>query len=312
MRASCTPIRRTGPKNEPSPNHESGAHVNQIETLASGLCFGEGPRWHNGTLWFSDMHDLAVKTVDMDGKVERKVEVPGQPSGLGWLPDGTLLVVSMTDRKVLRLEYDRLVEHADLSGIAAFHCNDMVVDADGRAYVGNFGFDLHRAERTGDWSIIASATMAIVERDGRVRSAAADLEFPNGTIITPDGATLIVAESMGRRLTAFDRASDGSLSNRRVWADLGSRLPDGICMDAEGAVWVSNAGAPECLRVAEGGQVLEVIDTGDPCFACMLGGPNGTTLFMLTSAVSDPESCIAQASARIQITTVSSGRAGFP
>ena len=139
--------------------------MNQIETLASGLCFGEGPRWHNGTLWFSDMHDLAVKTVDLDGRVERKVEVPGQPSGLGWLPDGTLLVVSMTDRRVLRFEYDRLVVHAELGDIATFHCNDMVVDADGRAYVGNFGFDLHQAEKTGDWSIAAPATVG----DGRSR-----------------------------------------------------------------------------------------------------------------------------------------------
>ena len=286
--------------------------MNQIETLASGLCFGEGPRWHNGTLWFSDMHDLAVKTVDLDGHVERKVEVPGQPSGLGWLPDGTLLVVSMTDRRVLRFEHDRLVVHAELGDIATFHCNDMVVDAEGRAYVGNFGFDLHQAENTGDWSIAAPATLAMVDRDGRVSAAAGDLSFPNGTVITPDGATLIVAESMGRKLTAFDRAADGTLSNRRVWAELGDRLPDGICLDADGAVWVANAGGPECLRVAEGGQVLEVIATGDPCFACMLGGPHGTTLFMLTSAASQPEKCRAERSGRIQITTVSSPRAGLP
>jgi sugar lactone lactonase YvrE len=286
--------------------------VNQIETLAEGLCFGEGPRWHNGALWFSDMHDLAVKTVDLHGHVERKVEVPGQPSGLGWLPDGTLLVVSMTDRRVLRFEYDRLVVHAELGDIATFHCNDMVVDAEGRAYVGNFGFDLHQAENTGDWSITAPATLAMIERDGSVSAAAEDLSFPNGTVITPDGATLIVAESMGRRLTAFDRADDGTLSNRRVWADLGDRLPDGICLDAEGAVWVSNAGAPECLRVAEGGQVLEVIETGDPCFACMLGGPQGTTLFMLTSASSQPDRCRSERSGRVQVTTVSSPRAGLP
>lgn len=286
--------------------------MNQLETLASGICFGEGPRWHHGKLWFSDMHDLAVKTVDMDGKVERKVEVPGQPSGLGWLPDGTLLVVSMTDRKLLRLEYDRLVEHADLSSVAAFHCNDMVVDTDGRAYVGNFGFDLHHAERTDDWSGVASAALAVVECDGRVAVAADGLLFPNGIVITPDGSTLIVAESMGRRLTAFDRNADGTLSNQRVWADLGSRLPDGICLDAEGAIWVANAGAPECLRVAEGGQVLEVINTGDPCFACMLGGPQGTTLFVLTSANSLPESCVATPAGSIQFTTVSSARAGLP
>lgn len=286
--------------------------MTQIETLASGLSFGEGPRWHNGRLWFSDMHDQAVKTVDMDGHVERMVEVPGQPSGLGWMPDGTLLVVSMTDRRVLRLEHDRLVVHAELGGIAAFHCNDMVVDDAGRAYVGNFGFDLHEAERTGDWSISAPATMAMVERNGRVSAAATDLAFPNGTVITPDGATLIVAESMGRCLTAFDRADDGTLSNRRVWADLGERLPDGICLDADGAIWVANAGAPECLRVAQGGQVLEVIDTGDPCYACMLGGPQGNTLFMLTSATSQPEQCRTQQSGRVQITTVSSVRAGLP
>jgi sugar lactone lactonase YvrE len=286
--------------------------MTQLETLAADLCFGEGPRWHNGTLWFSDMHDLAVKTVDLDGKVERKVEVPGQPSGIGWLPDGTLLVVSMTDRRVLRLEYDRLVVHAELGDIAAFHCNDMVVDAEGRAYVGNFGFDLHTAEAAGDWSTAAPATLAMIDRDGTVSAAADDLFFPNGTVITPDGATLIVAESMGRRLTAFDRAADGTLSNRRVWADLGDRLPDGICLDAEGAVWVANAGAAECLRVAEGGQVLEVIDTGDTCFACMLGGPQGTTLFVLTSATSQPERCRVERSARIQITTVSAPRAGLP
>ncbi|MBI5090426.1 MAG: SMP-30/gluconolactonase/LRE family protein [Actinobacteria bacterium] len=286
--------------------------MTQTETLATGLCFGEGPRWHNGQLWFSDMHDFAVKTVDLRGRVDRKVEVPGRPSGLGWLPDGTLLVVSMTDRQVLRLEHDRLVVHADLGAVTTFHCNDMVVDADGRAYVGNFGFDLHAAERTGDWSIAAPASMALVQRDGSVSVAAADLAFPNGTVITPDGSTLIVAESMGNQLTAFDRASDGTLSNRRTWARLPGRLPDGICLDAAGAVWVANAGAPECLRVAEGGQVLEVIDTGDRCYACMLGGPEGTTLFMLTSETSDPETSRDARSGRVQITTVSTPRAGLP
>jgi sugar lactone lactonase YvrE len=286
--------------------------MTQTETLASGLCFGEGPRWHNGQLWFSDMHDLAVKTVDLRGRVERKFEVPGQPSGLGWMPDGTLLVVSMTDRRVLRLDHDRLVVHADLSSVATFHCNDMVVDLEGRAYVGNFGFDLHLAEHTGDWSTAAPAAVAMVSRDGSVSTAATDLAFPNGTVITPDGSTLIVAESMGNRLTAFDRDGAGALSNRRTWAELPGRLPDGICLDAAGAIWVANAGAPECLRVAENGQVLEVIDTGDRCYACMLGGPEGTTLFMLTSGTSDPERCRTERSARIQITTVSTPRAGLP
>jgi sugar lactone lactonase YvrE len=286
--------------------------MTQTETLAAGLCFPEGPRWHNGQLWFSDMHDFAVKTVDLRGRVERKFEVPGRPSGLGWMPDGTLLVVSMTDRQVLRVDHDRLVVHADLSDIATFHCNDMVVDAAGRAYVGNFGFDLYQAERTGDWSIAEPAALAVVARDGTASAAATDLAFPNGTVITPDGSTLIIAESMGNRLTAFDRAADGALSNRRTWAELPDRLPDGICLDAAGAVWVANAGAPECLRVAEGGQVLEVIDTGDPCYACMLGGPEGTTLFILTSTGSDPETCRDERTGRIQITTVSTPRAGLP
>jgi sugar lactone lactonase YvrE len=286
------------------------SNVGGIEVLAADLCFGEGPRWHNGKLWFSDMHDRAVKTVDLDGRVETKVEVPGQPSGLGWLPDGSLLVVSMTDRRVLRLEMDRLVVHAELGDIAAWHCNDMVVDDQGRAYVGNFGFDLHGADA--ELSTAAPAAMALVAPDGTVSVAADELQFPNGTVITPDGATLIVAESLGRRLTAFDRAADGSLSNRRVWADLGHRVPDGICLDADGCIWVANAFAPECLRVAPGGAVLEVIDTGDNCYACMLGGPNGTTLFMLTAGSSHPAECAARRDAKIVITRVASPHAGRP
>jgi sugar lactone lactonase YvrE len=286
--------------------------MTQLETLASGLRFGEGPRWHEGRLWFSDMHADAVMAVDMDGKVEHIVDVPGQPSGLGWLPDGRMLVVSMIDRRVLRMEREGLVVHADLSAVATSLCNDMVVDEQGRAYVGNFGFDLHHAETTGDWSAKQHATMAMVDVDGTVSAVADGLSFPNGTVITKDGSTLIVAESMGRRLTAYDRAADGTLHDRRVWADLGSRTPDGICLDADGAIWVANAGAAECLRVAEGGQVLEVIDTGDLCFACMLGGPDGTTLFVVTSASSHPDECRANATGRIQITTVTSPRAGRP
>jgi sugar lactone lactonase YvrE len=286
--------------------------MTHLETLAAGIHFGEGPRWHDGRLWFSDMHGLAVMTVDSDGHLERRFEVPGQPSGLGWMPDGSMLVVSMTDRRLLRHDGVRLVEHADLSGVAEWYCNDMVVDAQGRAYVGNFGFDLDEAERTGDWSSASSASVALVGTDGTVSVAATDLKFPNGTVITPDGSTLIVAESMGRRLTAFDVAGDGSLSNRRVWAQLTSCLPDGICLDADGAVWAANAGGPQCVRVAEGGQVLEVIETGDPCYACMLGGPDGTTLFVLTCASSGPDECRARATGRVQITTAPAARAGLP
>ena len=286
--------------------------MSEVRVLASGLRFAEGPRWHAGKLWFSDMYDHAVMTVDLQGHVETMVEVPGQPSGLGWLPDGRLLVVSMLDRRVLRLETERLVVHAELGDVAAFHCNDMVVDGAGRAYVGNFGFDLHAAESAHDFSSMKAADLAIVEPDGRVAVAARDLYFPNGTVITPDGSTLIVAESMGRRLTAYRRAPDGSLSGRRTWAELGDRVPDGICLDAEGAVWVANAAAPECVRVAEGGQVLEVIATGDNCYACMLGGPAGTDLFMLTSSSSHPSRAMVERGARVLVTQVRSPRAGLP
>ena len=283
-----------------------------VDVVASGLRFGEGPRWHHGKLWFSDMYDHQVKAVDLSGRLEVKVDVPGQPSGLGWTAGGDLLIVLMRERQVLRLDHDRLVVHADLGEVATWHCNDMVVDEVGRAYVGNFGFDLHHAEDSGDWSGIRSAAIALVQPDGSVSVAADDLHFPNGTVITPDGRTLIVAESMGRRLTAFDRADDGTLSTRRVWADLGQRLPDGICLDAEGAVWVANAGAPECVRVAKGGQVLEVIATGDHCYACMLGGPDGTDLFMLTSASSHPSRAMVERGARVLVSRVRVPHAGRP
>lgn len=286
--------------------------MTHLEVLADELRFGEGPRWHSGKLWFSDMYDHAVKTVDLDGNVEVKVDVPGQPSGLGWLPNGDLLIVLMCERQVLRLDHDRFVIHADLSDVATWHCNDMVVDADGRAYVGNFGFDLHAAGTSADFTTAAPATLAVVQPDGAVSVAADELMFPNGTVITPDGRTLIVAESMGRRLTAFDRASDGELSNRRLWADLGRRVPDGICLDAQGCIWVANAAAPECLRVAEGGQVLEVLETDRNAFACMLGGPEGRHLFVLTSRHSHPEQCLASRDSQVLVTTVAVPHAGRP
>lgn len=284
----------------------------ELDVLATGLRFGEGPRWHHGKLWFSDMYDHRVNTVDLDGTVETKVDVPGRPSGLGWTPAGDLLIVLMEQRQVLRLDHDRLVVHADLNGVATWHCNDMVVDDAGRAYVGNFGFDLHAAEASGDFSARSTAAIALVQPDGSVSVAADGLKFPNGTVITPDGRTLIVAESMGRCLTAFDRADDGTLSNRRVWADLGDRLPDGICLDADGCVWFANAGGPECVRVAEGGEVLDVLTTDRPVYACMLGGPDGRHLFVLASQHSHPDRCLAERTARVLVTEVATPHAGLP
>lgn len=258
------------------------------KVIAGGISFGEGPRWHDGRLWFSDFFDHAVKSVSEAGDVRVEFELDDQPSGLGWMPDGDLLVVSMTRRKVLRRTPDgRLHPHADLSGLATWDCNDMVVDALGRAYVGNFGFNLAEATaERGFEGVIAQHTTArlmLVEADGRVRVAAEDMHFPNGTVITPDGKSLIIGETLAMRLTAFDIAGDGSLSNRRTWAPLGSRVPDGICLDAEGCVWIANPAAPECARISEGGEVKAVITTSMPCFACMLGGQDGRTLFMMTS-----------------------------
>ncbi len=284
--------------------------------LAAGLHFGEAPRWHDGVLWFSDFFDYSVKTVDLDGRVTVKVGMSDRPSGLGWLPDGRLLIVSMTARSVLRLEDRRLELHADLSQIATFHCNDMVVDSVGRAYVGNFGFDLDTNEINGTLSEVlathSGATLARVDPDGSVHAAADGLMFPNGTVITPDGRTMIVAESFGGRLTAFDIADDGSLSNRRVWADLGARVPDGICLDADGAVWVANPVARECFRVAEGGEVLDIVETDNRCFACMLGGPDRTTLFMLTSRHSLAIEAAVARTGNVLIADVAVPGAGLP
>jgi len=201
-----------------------------LEVLLDHLMFPEGPRWHGGRLYFSDMHAHKVMTVDLNGATSVVCEVPNWPSGLGWLPDGRMLVVSMTDRKLMRLDPDGLSVHADLSGLASFHCNDMVVDGKGRAYVGNFGYNLYANEPQ------KPAELVMVTPGGAASVVARDLMFPNGTVITPDGRTLIVGESMGHRLTAFDILPDGSLTNRRVWADLGEAVPDGIALDAEGAL----------------------------------------------------------------------------
>jgi sugar lactone lactonase YvrE len=247
-------------------------------TLAEGFGFVEGPRWHDGRLFFSDMGSKQVLTVDLDGTVEEVCVVDGRPSGIGWLPDGRMLVVSMNDRRVVRLEADgTLVEHADLSGLASAACNDMVVDGRGNAYVGNPGYDMRNPP-----SPLPTAELVLVRADGSAEVVDREVRFPNGPAVTPDGATLIVAETMGRRLTAFDIADDGTLSNRRTYADLPGRLPDGIALDAEGAVWLADAGGDACVRVREGGEITDVVDTGRGCFACALGGPDRTTLFLLT------------------------------
>jgi sugar lactone lactonase YvrE len=275
--------------------------------LLEGLVFGEGPRWREGRLYFSDMHADRVLAVDPDTRrTECIAEVPGRPSGLGWDPQGRLLIVSMTDRRLLRLAGGELEQVADLSALAPGHCNDMVVDAHGRAYVGNFGFDFEKGEASRATDLIA------VEPDGRAHVAASGLEFPNGSVITPDGCTLVVAESMAGQLSAFDVAPDGSLSRRRVWAKLGEMLPDGICLDAEGAIWVASPTSREVARVAQGGQVLERIASERMPIACMLGGADRRTLFVLTSTSFERAQCQARRDTRLECVRVDVPGAGWP
>jgi sugar lactone lactonase YvrE len=282
----------------------------QLEPWLDGFAFLEGPRWHEGRLWFADMHAQRVYAASEDGAVEAVARVPECPSGLGWLPDGRLLVVSMEDRRLLRREVDgSFVTHADLSAIATYHCNDMVVDAVGRAYVGNFGYDLHTQQKP------RPAKLALVQPDGAVSVAASGLAFPNGAVITPDGGTLIVGESFGGRLSAFQvDAATGALSKRRVWAALPKgAVPDGICLDAEGAIWVASPLTRELLRVHEGGRVSQRIDAGGRmAIACMLGGADRRTLFVLTSSGIDPDACRRSRSARIERTRVEVPGAGHP
>ncbi|MBS0505274.1 MAG: SMP-30/gluconolactonase/LRE family protein [Proteobacteria bacterium] len=285
--------------------------------LADGIDFGEGPRWRDGRLWFSDFYARAVKSVSLAGDIRTEFAIDDQPSGLGWMPDGSLLVVSMTKRQLLRRLPDGTMRvHADLSGVAEFHCNDMVVDLQGRAYVGNFGFDIEAEMRARGAAALmtehATATIALVQADGSVSAAASGMSFPNGSVITPDGKTLIVGETLGARLTTFDIAPDGALSNRRIWAPTPACSPDGICLDAEGAIWVANAIAPQCIRLAKGGEVLEVIDTGEPCYACMLGGDDGRTLFMLTAPGVGSGLVAGAGRGRIMIATVAAPHAGLP
>lgn len=274
--------------------------------LLDGLLFPEGPRWHAEKLWFSDMQGLHVMTVDLNGNAEKIVEIKASPSGLGWLPDGRLLVVSMIDRRLLRLDPIGLVEIADLNDLASFHCNDMVVDKKGRAYIGNFGFDLAAN------APVEPAEIVLVDPDGSTRVVAEELYFPNGTVITPDNRTLIVAETWGHCLTAFDIESDGSLKNRRTWANLKDVYPDGICLDGQGAIWVAAPYPAEVMRVQEGGNITHRLNVTTKPYACMLGGPERRTLFVCTAGSSNPDEVLANPNGKIEIVEVEIPGAGRP
>jgi sugar lactone lactonase YvrE len=274
-----------------------------METLIGGRAFLEGPRWHDGALVVSDMHAHEVLRVTMDGAVEVLASLDAAPSGLGWLPDGSMLIVSMDDQRVLRREADGAVhEHADASSVAPHEINDMVVDGHGHAFVSQFGYDHHGG------APMASAPLLRVDPDGSVHEVSDPMRMANGMVITADGSTLVVAESAGRRLVGFDLAGDGSLSNRRVWAGLPEGdYPDGICIDAEDAVWIAGPASDRFVRVLEGGEVTDVVPVpGRHAIACAIGGDDGHTLFCCTSpTLGEPDRSRAERGAAVELVRVS-------
>jgi sugar lactone lactonase YvrE len=251
----------------------------ELQTLLTGLMFGESPRWHQDRLWFANWGARELVAVDLNGKSEVMLRMP-EPTfnfSIDWLPNGPLLITSGREGLLRRMEPDgSLVTHADLSSLAR-GWNEIVVDGRCNTYVNGGGFDLMAGEK------FAPGIIALVAHDGTVRQVADGIAFPNGMAITADNSTLIIAESYGKRLTAFDIATDGGLTNRRVWADLKDGVPDGICIDAEGAVWYADVPNKRCVRVREGGVVLETVNVDRGCFACMLGGADRRTLFIVAA-----------------------------
>ncbi len=294
-----------------------------LTTLLDGGGFFEGPRWRDGTWWVSDFYRHQVATVTPDGTETVVVEVEAQPSGLGWLPDGSLVISSMKDHRVLRFADGELSTLADLSTHVGGHLNDLVVDANGHTFVGNFGFDLMAG---GD---PATASLVRVDPDGTATVAADDLHFPNGAVITPDGATLIIGETTGNRYTAFDLDADGELSNRRVWAELGplpvagtfeeglaqiTVAPDGCTLDAEGHIWSADALGNRAVRIAPGGEIVDEIPgpDGNGVFACQLGGDDGTTLLLCCAPDFFEHNRATARDALLVTTTVEVPHAGLP
>jgi sugar lactone lactonase YvrE len=278
----------------------------ELHTLVTGRGLVESPRWHDGRLWFSDWLAKEVVAVDLAGESELITRVPSFPFCFDWLPDGRLLIVSGGEARLLRREPDgSLVTHTDLSGLSRYPWNEIVVDGRGNIYLNciNFAFP------TGAF---APGIVALVTPSGAVRQVAKDVAFPNGMAIIPDNSALIVAESYGNRLTAFDIASDGRLSNRRVWAEVGNDHPDGICLDADGAVWYADVGTSRCVRVREGGETLQEIALDQGCFACELGGEDGRTLFMLTASFDPATGSVRQGTGQIVMAEAPAPGAGWP
>ena len=278
------------------------------ETFVDGIDFAEGPRWHDGRLWYSDFYQRTIFSVSEDG--DRRAEfadLPDRPSGLGWLPDGTLLAVFMIDRTLMRDDgHGTLIVHADLRPVTPWHINDMVVSDSGVAYVGNFGFDLENQAE------FRTTTLTIVHPDGTVEVGPDEMRFPNGSVITPDGRTLVVGQSFGGDYVAFTIGDDGRLSDRRRWAAIEGTAPDGCTLDAGGGIWFSDALGSQVVRVEEGGRVTHRVPTPQPTFACMLGGGDGRTLYALCSPGSHPDQVAGRGAGAIHRMRVEHPRAGRP
>jgi sugar lactone lactonase YvrE len=255
------------------------------DTLLTGLALGESPRWHEGRLWLADWPVHQIAAVDLAGTRQIIADMPPSfPISFDWLPDGTMLATSNTEHDLLRVHADgRLERHADLSGVADVGINEIVIDGRGDVFVNSVGFDMMAGEAP------KPGIIAVVTRTGNVRKVAGDVMFPNGMVVTPDNSTLIVAESYANQLTAFDIDPDAGLSNQRVWAHLGDGVPDGLTLDADGAVWYADVPNQRCVRVAEGGAVLDTVEVDLGCFACMLGGPDGRTLFIVAAEWTGPD-----------------------
>lgn len=279
-----------------------------VQTLLTGLTFPEQPRWHEGRLWFSDWGTRSVIAVDPSGEREVVLEGRSFPMCVDWLPDGRLLLVSGREGVVLCRRPDGVLEtYADLSELSDRPPgNEMVVDGRGHAYVNGGGFDLAGGEE------FAPGMIALIDGSGSARIVAGDLAFPNGMHVAPDGSTLIVGESYARRLTAFEIADDGSLVNRRTWAELGDGVPDGICMDTDGAVWYADVPNRRCVRVREGGEVLDTVQADRGCFACALGGPDRRTLFITANQWRGPGSMFEAAEGVLLALRAPAPGAGWP
>jgi sugar lactone lactonase YvrE len=277
------------------------------KVLLDGLYFPEGPRWNDGALYFSDMHGRAVWRLTPEGQASKIGDFDDEVSGLGWLPDGTMLAVSMSPRHLLRLLPKGTEIAVDLSSYVANPINDMVIDRQGRAYIGGFGFNLFNGEQPRTTGLLC------VEPNGRVREVADDLHFPNGMVITPDGKTLIVGETLGARMTAFEVQPDGGLAKRRVFAAIDGLIPDGCCLDAEGAVWVAWPGSHKVVRVRDGGEIADTIELpGRHAYACMLGGPDRRDLYICTALDHMPDVIKAKREGKIEVTRVQVPGAGLP